>query len=98
MSATPRSPQQRVTVEVEMREPDLVASAFYLIHTLAKAHELDDVEGVSVAMTLTFGGWPYPSQVDAFKERIKQMWLDARVTEVQTLETPTKEKFGEPVE
>lgn len=86
-----RNPIQTVTVTVDMNEPDLVAATFDLIRTHACAHGLNDIASVQIEMNLTFEGWPSPSKVDAFRERLHRMWLDARVTGVVTSERPPKD-------
>lgn len=93
-----RNPIQTVTVTVDMSESDLVAATFDLIRTLACAHGLSDIKDVQIEMNLTFEGWPYPNKVDAFRERLHRMWLDARVTEVVTTERPSKDDHAGAVE
>lgn len=81
-----RNSLKRVTVEVDMSEPDLAAAAFQLMLTLAKAHNLPDVQDVRINLSLSFEGRAHEIHVSAFRKHLHGLWLDTRVTNVETLD------------
>ncbi len=74
----PVLPEKTVTVTVQTGEPELVGAAFDMVHTIARAHGLDDVESIDIEMTVMFRGSPHPSRFEAFKGQINRLWM-ARV-------------------
>jgi len=93
-SNPPTNPRQRVTVEVELDEAALTGAAFNLLNLYAKAYDISDIEEVYVKLTVAFEGWPYPSQLESFKERIRE-FSSASVRKVELMDESSQGRHVE---
>lgn len=87
----PEHPTMKATVVVQTGEPELVGAAFEMVHTIARASEMSDIDGIDVEMTVTFSGHPHPLTFERFKAQINRMWM----ARVKTVETEERAQVGE---
>lgn len=79
-----------VEVELNLNEPALVAGAFDLIRTYARAYGLPDIGQVYITLRIEFQGRTHQAHVDEFGDRLDQLWI-GQVVKHTAKEFPAKE-------